>query len=73
MYTRNMTMNNYVIMKIEIIIFLKISEDDIWEVVGGNVWDRYWVIYAGELEFWIDKFDMMVETCVVCYYSVSLI
>jgi hypothetical protein len=60
-------------MKIEIIIFLKISEDDIWEVVGGNVWDRYWVIYAGELEFWIDKFDMMVETCVVCYYSVSLI
>lgn len=41
MYTRNMTMNNYVIMKIEIIIFLKISEDDIWEVVGGNVWDRY--------------------------------
>jgi hypothetical protein len=39
-------------MKIEIIIFLKISEDDIWEVVGGNVWDRYWVIYAGELEFW---------------------
>lgn len=41
MYTRNMTMNNYVTMKIEIIIFLKISEDDIWEVVGGNVWDRY--------------------------------
>ena len=41
MYTRNMTMNNYVTIKIEIIIFLKISEDDIWEVVGGNVWDRY--------------------------------
>jgi hypothetical protein len=36
-----MTMNNYVTIKIEIIIFLKISEDDIWEVVGGNVWDRY--------------------------------
>lgn len=41
MYTRNMTMNNYVTIKIEIIIFLKISEDGIWEVVGGNVWDRY--------------------------------
>lgn len=33
-----MAMNNYVTMKIEIIIFLKISEDDLWEVVGGNVW-----------------------------------
>lgn len=69
MHTRNLTMNNYVTMKIEIIIFLKISEDDLWEVVGGNAWGKYCVIYARKLEFLIDKFDMMVEKSGVCYFT----